>query len=105
MGRKELPAETVVCSRKPSVFYVYAQCHVCNFKYTKDDVELIRGLINSKVDYVVLDQLGYSSTGLYLYPAIMKHRELFEDVATFRIPETSLIHFNRQAAELKFGTE
>lgn len=103
--RKQLPPQTVVCSRKPSVFYVYAQCYVCNFKYTKDDVELIRGLINSKVDFVVLDQLGYSATGLYLYPAIMKHQELFDGVAAFRAPQTYLLQFNRQAAELKFGTE
>lgn len=102
--RKQLPPQTVVCCRKPSVFYVYAQCHVCNFKYAKDDAEVIRGLIKSKVDYVVLDQLGYSATGLYLYPAIVKHQELFEGVAAFRNPQTYLLRFNRDAAALKFGT-
>lgn len=103
--KKQLSAQTVVCCRKPSVFYVYAQCYVCNFSYTKDDVQLIRGLINSKVDYVVLDHLGYAATELYLYPAIMKHRELFEITGAFRVPQTYLLRFNRQAAVLKFGTE
>lgn len=103
--KKQLPPQTVVCCRKPSVFYVYAQCYVCNFSYTKDDAELIRDLINSKVDYVVLDQLGYAATGLYLYPAIMKHQELFEGVAAFRNPQTYLLRFNREAAALKFETE
>lgn len=103
--KKRLPEHTVVCSRKPSVFYVYAGCHVCNFSYTEDDVKLIRGLINSKVDYVVLDQLGYAATGRYLYPAIMKHQELFEGVAAFRTPQTYLLRFDREAAELKFGSE
>lgn len=103
--RKQLPAETVVCSRKPSVFYVYAQCHVCNFRYTEDDVRLIRGLIDSKVDYVVLDQLGYSATGRYLYPAIMKHRDLFEIAGVFRVPQTYLLRFDRKAAELKLAME
>ena len=98
-------AQTVVCSRKPSVFYVYAGCHVCNFRYTEDDAELIRGLLTSQVDYVVLDQLGYAATGRYLYPAIQKHPELFDVVATFRFPQTVLLRFNREAAQLKFITK
>lgn len=102
--RRMLPPETVVCSRKPSVFYVYAGCHVCNFRYTKDDAELIRGLVAAKADYVVLDQLGYAATGRYLYPAIQKHPELFEVVATFRFPQTYLLHFDRETANYKFGT-
>ncbi len=96
-----LPASTVVCSRKPSVFYVYAGCHVCNFKYTEDDMQLIRGLVDSKADYVVLDCLGYAATARYLYPAIMKNRELFEVVAAFRNPQTYLLRFDREVAELK----
>ncbi len=103
--REHLPAQTVVCSRKPSVFYVYAGCHVCNFRYTEDDAELIRGLLTSQVDYVVLDQLGYAATGRYLYPAIQKHPELFDVVATFRFPQTVLLRFNREAAQLKFITK
>lgn len=98
-----LPARTVVCCRKPSVFYVYAHCHVCNFRYTEDDEKLIRGLIESKVDYVVLDQMGYAETVRFLYPAIQKHEELFEGVAAFRKPQTYLLRFDRAAAEIKFG--
>lgn len=101
--RKHLPPETVVCCRKPSVFYVYAQCPVCNFIYTEDDAKLIRGLITSNVDYVVLDQMGYAATAKYLYPAIVKHQELFEVVAEFCNPQTYLIKFDRVAASQKFG--
>jgi len=102
--RRHLPPETVVCSRNPSVFYVYAGCHVCNFRFTEDDAELIRGLIASKVDYVVLDQMGYSSTERYLYPAMRKHKELFQPVASFRDPPTYLFRFDRTAAEHQFAT-
>lgn len=100
--RRRLPAQMVVCCRKPSVFYVYAQCHVCNFLYTEDDAKLIRGLIQSKVDYVVLDQLGYAATAQFLYPAIVKNQELFVCVAAYRTPQTYLLYFNRKAAEEKF---
>lgn len=103
--RRRLPAQTVVCSRKPSVFYVYAQCHVCNFRYTEDDESLIRGLVDSEVDYVVLDQMGYAATGRYLYPAICKHPELFEVAGAFRVPPTYLLRFDRKTAALKFGSK
>ena len=103
--REYLPSETVVCCRKPSVFFVYAQCPVCNFIYTENDEKLIRGLISSQVDYVVLDQMGYAATAKYLYPAIVKNQELFELVAEFRNPQTYLIKFDRIAAVQKFGTE
>lgn len=102
--RRRLPPETVVCCRKPSVFYVYAGCRVCNFRYTEDDAELIRGLVASGVDYVVLDRLGYAATGRYLYPAVRKHPELFEVVAAFRSPQTYLLHFDRETAGREFGT-
>lgn len=103
--RSSLPPETVVCSRKPSVFYVYAGCYVCNFRYTEDGAQLIRGLIDDSVDYVVLDQLGYAATGRYLLPAILAHPDLFEVAATFRIPPTYLLRFNREEARQKIATE
>ncbi len=100
--RKRLPPQTVVCCRKPSVFYVYAQCPVCNFIYTEDDAKLIRGLIVSKVDYVILDQMGYAATAKYLYPAIVKNEELFRPVAAFRKPQTYLIKFDRTVSKISF---
>ena len=76
---------------------------MCNFIYTEDDTKLIRGLIASNVDYVILDQLGYAATAQYLYPAIMKNQEIFEVIAGFRNPQTYLIKFDRVAATQKFG--
>ncbi len=103
--RNSLPPETVVCSRKPSVFYVYAGCYVCNFRYTEDDAQLIRGLIDDRVDYVVIDQLGYAATGRYLLPAILAHPDLFEVAAAFRTPPTYLLRFNRVEARRKIAAE
>lgn len=101
----KLPPNTVVCSRKASLFYVYSQVYGCNYKYTEDDAELIKGLIDSKADYVVLEQLGYSSTHRYLYPAIMKNQELFLPVFQLQNPDTYLLKFDREGAIQKFGTE
>jgi len=62
-------------------------------------------MVRTKVDFVVLEQLGYSSTGRYLYPAIMKHPDLFQPVMQLQNPDTYLLAFNKEGARkwLKSG--
>ncbi|MDR0412758.1 MAG: phospholipid carrier-dependent glycosyltransferase [Dysgonamonadaceae bacterium] len=100
--RKQLPAHTVVCSRKPTLFYMYSRSPVCNYLWTPDNEALIKDLIRSKADYVVLEQLGYSSTFLYLYPAVQNHPELFTPVMSLKNPDTYLLRFDREQAIKKF---
>jgi hypothetical protein len=100
--RKQLPANTIVCSRKPSLFYMYSRTSVCNYLWTQDHEALIKELIQSKADYVVLEQLGYSSTFLYLYPAIQNHPELFSPIISLKNPDTYLLKFDRENAIKKF---
>jgi hypothetical protein len=102
---KQLPANTVVCSRKPSLFYMHSRTPVCNYLWTPDNEALIKNLIESKVDYVVLEQLGYSSTFLYLYPAIQNHPELFAPIISLQNPDTYLLKFDREKAIKKFNPE
>lgn len=96
--KKQLPPSTMVCSRKPTLFYMYGKTWVCNYKWTNDDVELINELIRNKVDYVVLEQLGYSSTFRYLLPTIEKHQELFIPAMHLPNPDTYLLKFDRESA-------
>lgn len=104
-SRKQLQPDVVICSRKPGLFYIYSQSKVCNYKWTNDDKLLIQGLIDSKVDYVVLDQLGYSTTIRYLYPAMKKHEELFIPVMHIPNPDTYLLKFDRDGAIKKLKDE
>lgn len=101
--KKELPHDVIVCSRKPSLFYMYGGTYSCPYKWTNDDAELIKGLVDSNVDYVVLDQLGFSSTYRYLYPAIEKNPELFSPVYYLPDPDTYLLQFHRDKAILQLG--
>ncbi|OAV75480.1 putative membrane protein [Bacteroidales bacterium Barb7] len=100
---KKLPANTVICSRKSGLFYMYSKGSVSEYLWTVDDMELIKGLIQSKTDYVVLEQLGYSSTARYLYPAIQKHPELFQTVIHLLNPDTYLLKFDREKAIEQFN--
>lgn len=99
---KQLPANTVVCSRKPELFYMYSKSAVTMYAWTPNETDLIKGLIDSNTDYVVLEQLGFSSTGRYLYPAIQKHPELFPIVMHLKNPDTFLLKFDREKAKQKF---
>ncbi len=100
--RKQVPSQTVVCSRKPELFYMHSKTAVTMYAWTENTEELIIGLINSGTDYVVLEQLGYSSTGRYLYPAIQKNPELFPIVMHLKNPDTYLLKFDKENAKQKF---
>lgn len=90
----------VVCCRKPELFLHFApSAYICRYTYSLDDKAVIKGLVDSKVNYVVLEQLGYSSTGRYLVPAINKHQGLFEMVLHLKNPDTYLFRFDRKKAE------
>lgn len=97
--KHQIPADAVVCSRKPMMFYMHSQMRGLTYKFTTDDKELIAHLVANKVDYVLLDNLGYSSTGLYLYPAIQKHPELFPRVLIKQEQTRNyLLEFDRKLA-------
>jgi len=95
---QKMPLNTVVCCRKPYLFYMFGNRYCYKYLYTQDDKQLIKGLIKANVDYVILDQLGYSSTALYLYPAILKNQQLFKVVIQLKNPDTYLLKFDRDRA-------
>ncbi len=95
--------DKVFCVRKPSLFSFYSDGYTTSYKYTENRAELIKGLIETDVDYVVLEQLGYSSTGLYLYPAIQNNQELFPLVYALPNPDTYLLKFDKEKAKEKLA--
>ena len=99
--KKIAPKGSVVCSRKPQMFWMDSQLPGVNYKYTKDAKELILDLVEKKVDFVLLDNLGYSSTYLYLYPAIQQYPQFFQQ-AVLRYDNTHqyMIVFDRERAAL-----
>lgn len=97
--RKQLPPTTKVASRKPSLLYMYSRTPVCGYPYTKDTKAFLAGLLKSKADYVILDQLGYSSSSLYLLPAIQAYPEVFKLVGHLPNPDTYLFYIDRAKAQ------
>ena len=103
---KQAPRHTVVCARKTELFMYYApQLIAVNYKYTLDPDDLLRDLIAKKVEYVVLEQLGYSSTPRYLLPAIEQNPELFPVIWHLQEPDTYLLKFERDKALRKLAAK
>ena len=95
----KLPPGTVVCCRKPDLFGYFApNLYAVNYRFDADADKVVDQMRRQKVDYVVLDQLGYASTQLYLMPALDAHPELFVVVWKLRNPDTWLYYFKRNLA-------
>lgn len=102
--QEQAPKGTIVCCRKPELFTYYApDAFAVHYKYSLDAETVLRDLIDKRVEFVVLEQLGYSSTGLYLYPAIQENIDLFPVVWHLPNPDTYLLKFERDKAIEKLG--
>jgi hypothetical protein len=105
LGRKVGCNNTLISCRKPNLFYLFSGCYTTRYHYSKDDTAVIQRMVDKGVDYVVLAQLGYSSTGLYLLPAIKKNSSLFRTVIQKKKPNTYLFKFRRGKAEASLQSE
>lgn len=96
---EKIPARSVVCCRKPELAGFYGKkLFTVNYAYSLDPKEVLKNLIDSKVDYVILDNLGYSSTPRYLYPAIEAYQECFIVALALKNPDTYVFKFDREKA-------
>ncbi len=85
----------VISCRKPMMFYLYSGTYTTGYKHTKDQDQLLNDLEAKQVDYVILDQLDFTSTPEYLYPAVKNNPERFSVVQHLENPDTYLLKFNK----------
>jgi hypothetical protein len=84
---------SITAVRKEGLFYLFSKKYVTNFQRTPDREAQIEYLKEKKVNYVVVDQLGYSSTSNYLVPAIDRYPNKFKTVKFLPNPNTYLMKF------------
>uniref|UniRef100_A0A6M3XT61 Uncharacterized protein n=1 Tax=viral metagenome TaxID=1070528 RepID=A0A6M3XT61_9ZZZZ len=70
--RDNTPKESIVCARKPGWLGWHAQRKGVGFLFVGRD-SLWQDLLDKRVDYVVVDQLGYAATPRHLIPALQAH--------------------------------
>ncbi|QZT35580.1 phospholipid carrier-dependent glycosyltransferase [Halosquirtibacter xylanolyticus] len=88
------PKDAVIACRKPGLFYLYANRKVSRFKNTNNAEELLTDLRKQHVSYIVIDRLGYSSTGRYLVPAVRNNIAQFKQVCHIGDPPTFLMKWD-----------
>ncbi|MGB3180668.1 MAG: hypothetical protein WBB45_04725 [Cyclobacteriaceae bacterium] len=90
--KQNAPGSQVIC-RKPTLFHIFSGSPTSNFKKTTNNAELIEDFTQKKVDFVVVDNLGYSDTYNYLYPAVQNNPQHFQVAARLENPDTYLLRF------------
>lgn len=105
MGERiyELDKNAIVATRKPDLLYLHSGIKARNFLETDNDTLLIQDLIEKKVDLVIVDQLGFKGTFLYLAPCVRRHRDIFRPLLSVKNPDTFLFIFDRKLAIRRFG--
>lgn len=76
-AKDSLKRTDVVVTRKPEIFFFIADTKTKTFPYT-DDLDVLKADFDSlKVTHIMFEQLGFSQTGKYLYPLLVKETDRF----------------------------
>lgn len=94
-AKANTPKDAIFSARKADMFVYYADRTCVGDKPSLDDKEVLQFFRDNKVDYVVIEQLGFSSTAKYLVPAVQKNMDQFEIVYQLKNPDTYLLKFKR----------
>jgi len=84
---------SVTAVRKEGLFYLFSKKNVINYQKIQDKEAQIEDLKSKNVDYVVVEQLGYSSTSKYLVPTIDRYPNKFKTIKQLQNPNTYLMKF------------
>lgn len=76
-AKDNLKETDVVITRKPELFYFISDTKTSTFPYTDDVSVLVKEFEKNRVTHVVFEQLGFSQTGKYLYPLLVKEPDRF----------------------------
>ena len=94
-AKDHTPKDAIFSARKADMFIYYSDRTCVGDKPSLDDKEVLQFFRDNKVDYVIIEQLGFSSTGKYLIPAVQKNMDKFEIVYQLKDPDTYLLKFKK----------
>ncbi|MBM3264608.1 MAG: hypothetical protein FJY97_14435, partial [candidate division Zixibacteria bacterium] len=87
------PPDAVIACRSPYLFAMYADRYTSFYANTLDDKEMLQAMEKGKVTHFVLDQLGFSSTARYLFPAIEKNMDRFTPIHQIKNPNDAYYQY------------
>lgn len=93
-ANSNLQEDAVVATRKPGLFYLFSGIKVTQIPYTADYNEYMDKMTEKQATHAVIDQLGYSQTGRFLYPFVQDNPEKFKVTHQISDPDTYLLEYN-----------
>ncbi|WP_046757643.1 phospholipid carrier-dependent glycosyltransferase [Kordia jejudonensis] len=91
--QKNTPENAVTSVRKEGLFHLFSKKYVTGYYKSQDREAQIAYLKSKQVSYVVVAELGYSSTSRYLVPAIDRYPNKFKIIKQLNNPNTYLMQF------------
>ena len=89
------PADAIVLCRKGYWMYIVSGRRCVGFPFD-EPAKVLAHMESEKVNYVVLESLGFSQTGQYLYPAIKEYENRFQVVWHDQPVPTYVLRFLKQ---------
>jgi len=89
--KQHTPDSAVICCRKKEMFYLYSGRPEVSYLQTLNSEEQLACLQKGKIDYVVVEKLGFSDTERYLVPVIQKYPNKFKVIKLIKNPDTYLL--------------
>ncbi len=86
---------TKISCRKPFLINAITNRKSGGYIWESPDA-IIADFEKNNIDIVILDQLGFSSTPQYLYPAIEANRDRFDIIHIVRNPDTYILRFKKK---------
>ena len=83
-----------ISCRKPFLIHAITNRKTGGYVFESPEA-IIADFEKRNIDIVILDQLGFSSTARYLYPAIEAHRNRFDVIHIVRNPDTYILRFKK----------
>ena len=90
--RENTPQSAVVVSRKAELVYLRAKREGMIYPYSHDPEKVIQAIKDGHASYIIFDSFFWTgTTGRYLYPALVRHPEMYRVVYAVRNPDTYVL--------------
>ena len=94
--RLHTPPDAVVVSRKAELAYLRCGRKGMNYPYSHDPEKVISEITKNHASYILYDGFFWTgTTQRYLYPALIRHPEMFRIVYALRNPDTYVLELTQ----------
>ena len=87
-ARDNLDPKDAISCRKPALFHIFSNGKTNRYAYTDDPDKFFKSLENSQAKYIVVEQIGFSSTNRYVVPRINEFPDKFKLIHQIPNPDT-----------------